>query len=270
MSNRDPDDRYEALPQALPFFGDQLLKRVHTCIPGVVKEYDFTTRRARVQPAVDLLLTDGTTLEKPIILDVPVIFPAGGGYTVHFPLMPDDPVMLFFSERDIANFKEKLEVGPPLSADIMAIQHAVCIPGFVLEDTVLAHPATAGPGEALIAQSNDGQAWIHLLRGAAPGLPGMIDASPNDKRTLVHIEDERIYATVDDGPTRIAVIPTMIDATVDDGTTTFHMEPGMVAIVGDVSVTGNIAVTGTVDGVDVSAHTHGGVMPGGGSTSPPN
>ena len=31
-----------------------------------------------------------------------LFFPAGGGYTVHFPLLPDDPVLLLFSERDIA------------------------------------------------------------------------------------------------------------------------------------------------------------------------
>ena len=40
-------------------------------------------------------------LPKPIILDVPVVFMSGGGFTVHFHLLPDDPVMLIFNERDI-------------------------------------------------------------------------------------------------------------------------------------------------------------------------
>ena len=58
-SNRDPDARYETLPQGVEFFGDQLLKRVHTSLPGIVVSYNAATRRARVQPAVDLLLTNG-------------------------------------------------------------------------------------------------------------------------------------------------------------------------------------------------------------------
>ena len=229
MSNRDPDDRYEALPQALPFFGDQLLKRVHTCIPGVVKEYDHITRRARVQPAVDLLLTDGTTLEKPIILDVPVIFPAGGGYTVHFPLIPDDPVMLFFSERDIANFKEKLEVGPPLSADIMAIQHAVCIPGFVAPDVALA-------GNGLVLQTNDGTTYVHVLDGRAE--------------------------VVTDGDA-IVTAAGMATVTAPD----VHVV-GNVTVYGNMAVYGRVDLPyGTyIDGLDYATHEHYGVSTGTGWT----
>ena len=40
MSNRDSDARYEHLQQGVPFFGDELLKRVHTSLPGVVVSYD--------------------------------------------------------------------------------------------------------------------------------------------------------------------------------------------------------------------------------------
>ena len=147
MSNRDADARYEVVQQGIPFYGAQLLKRVHTSLPGVVVAYDAATRRARVQPAVDLLLSppdnptadfgDLLPMPKPIILDVPVIHPSGGGYTVHFPLVKDDPVMLLFAERDIAAFKLTLETGPPISDDVMEIQHAVCIPGFVDAGSVM-------------------------------------------------------------------------------------------------------------------------------------
>ena len=61
MSNRDPDAREETLSQGVPFFGNMLLQRVHTSLPGIVIEYDPMTRRARVQPAVDLLFTDGSS-----------------------------------------------------------------------------------------------------------------------------------------------------------------------------------------------------------------
>ena len=83
MSNRDSDARYEHLQQGVPFFGDELLKRVHTSLPGVVVSYDAATRRARVQPAVDHLVSpegnpnaefgDLEPMPNPIILDVPVM-----------------------------------------------------------------------------------------------------------------------------------------------------------------------------------------------------
>ena len=128
MSNRDTDARYETPRQVIPFVNEQLLKQVHTSLPGVVVSYDAATRRARVQPAVDLLLTDGSTMQKPVILNVPVLWPATGGYFFHMPLEVGDPVMLLFNERDIARFKETLAVGPPLSNDIMEIQHACAMP----------------------------------------------------------------------------------------------------------------------------------------------
>ena len=45
---------------------------------------------------------------------------------------------------------------------------------------------------------------------------------------------------------------------------------GNTTLTGALSVAGDITVTGSVDGVDVSSHTHGGVMPGGGTTEGPS
>ena len=84
--------------------------------------------------------------------------------------------MLFFNERDITAFKETLKIGPPLSADIMAIQHAVCIAGFPpLEDdfTPADYEAFTPPGRpGLMLQSNDGLAYVNMQSE-----PGVIDAT---------------------------------------------------------------------------------------------
>ena len=76
---------YEAVQQGIPFFGGELLKRVHTSLPGVVVAYNAATRRARVQPAVDHMISpDGNPhadfadlepMPNPVILDVPVYIP---------------------------------------------------------------------------------------------------------------------------------------------------------------------------------------------------
>ena len=53
----------------------------------------------------------------------------------------------------------------------------------------------------------------------------------------------------------------------NDGATFISVESGEVRITAaNVTVTGDIGVSGTVDGVDVGSHTHGGVTSGGDST----
>ena len=237
MSNRDPDAREETLNQGIPFFGDQLLKRVHTCLPGIVQSYNAATRRARVQPAVDLLFTDGTSMEKPVILDVPVLFFTGNGFTAHTALTAGDAVQLLFSERDIARFKETLETGPPLSADIMEIQHAVALPGFVPPGVMLS-------GDGMIFQSNDGMTFLHINNGT-------VDFTVDGGVTNVHMDAGMIRATPDSGTTLVELQAGQATITAAAITIT-----GVVTATGNMDVTGDIGVTGTVDGVDVSTHTH--------------
>lgn len=83
---------------------DQLLD-IHTAIPGYVKSYDPETKTAQVVVAYsDFFESDA---ERPVNLDwvpiddVPVIFPRGGGWSITWPLVDGDPVLLVFSERSI-------------------------------------------------------------------------------------------------------------------------------------------------------------------------
>ena len=39
MTARNPDTTYEAMSQALRFFEEQLCKKVHTAIPGIILNY---------------------------------------------------------------------------------------------------------------------------------------------------------------------------------------------------------------------------------------
>ena len=130
MSNRDPETRYgKSLSQALEFFFSQKIKEFHTAIPGVVNAYEQTTKRARVQIGLNMRLTDGKSKARPIILDVPVCHPSGGGYVVHVPLRAGDGVLLVFSERGIENFKETFAVADPPVGSIMAERDAIAVPG---------------------------------------------------------------------------------------------------------------------------------------------
>lgn len=158
MTNRDPDVREERVVQGVRFAIDQALKhQVHTSIPGIVQSYDAATARARVRPAVDLLLRNGASMPRAVLLDVPVLIYGGGGLFVHAPLAQGDTVQLLFSERDIAAFKQTLEAGPPPSDEIMPETGAVAFAGFL--------PSGAVPQAGLSIQTADGVTRVTVEDG---------------------------------------------------------------------------------------------------------
>jgi hypothetical protein len=97
----------------------QVLKRViatrladvHTAMPARVESFDAGKQMVNVKPLVKRnLLGDDNTLitdDLPVINNVPVAFPSGGGFVLAFPLAQGDTVLLVFSERSIDQWKTK-------------------------------------------------------------------------------------------------------------------------------------------------------------------
>lgn len=82
--------------------------RIHTALPGRIESYDSERQCANVQPLIqNITLTgEGEDLVEtlPIINDVPVVFPRGGGFFISLPLAKGDYVLLVFNERSIDKF----------------------------------------------------------------------------------------------------------------------------------------------------------------------
>ena len=155
MSNRNPDSNYDQLYQSIDFFLRQRFKDLHTAIPGTIVSYDSITKRAIVQPALDMLDTSGNRVTRAALADVPVLHPSGGGYVVHLPLVANDAVMILFSERGISHFKQTYQVEAPEFSVVMSETDGVAIPGF---GALTITPA--GPG--LVAQTEDGGTYIQI------------------------------------------------------------------------------------------------------------
>ena len=107
-----------------------LKNRVNTSIPGIVVSYEPLTRRAVVQVALNILLFNGLALDGPLIPNIPVIYPAGGGFQLVFPLNPGDTALLVFSKRGIRRFKESFEREDLDPDGLFSLSDAVAIPGF--------------------------------------------------------------------------------------------------------------------------------------------
>lgn len=106
-----------------------LQKQINTCIPGKVVSFDAATARAVVQPTIQVRLRSGATSDLPQIHDVPVVYPAGGGYSITFPLVEDDPVLLVFSQRGMTQWKSSMDTAEPDVGVFHALNDAIAIPG---------------------------------------------------------------------------------------------------------------------------------------------
>jgi hypothetical protein len=79
------------------------LARGRTALPGVVAGFDPVAMTVSVQPAIKGRVTspDGSTrsVALPLLVDVPVFFPRGGGFTLTFPVKSGDECLVVFSSR---------------------------------------------------------------------------------------------------------------------------------------------------------------------------
>jgi hypothetical protein len=81
------------------------LAKVWTAIPGIIQSFNAAQQTVVVQPAIRAVTFDmlgqPTNVPLPLLLDCPVQFPAGGGYTLTFPVAPGDECLVVFSARCI-------------------------------------------------------------------------------------------------------------------------------------------------------------------------
>ena len=86
---------------------EHYLENMNTAIPGFVIRTinNLEGQQVDVQIAINFKGYDGTSQERPPILNVPVIFPASSTSAITFPLHPGDPVYLIFSQRGLTAWK---------------------------------------------------------------------------------------------------------------------------------------------------------------------
>ena len=117
------------------------LREVNTAIPAVVQSFDASTGRITVRPAIDKVV-DGSPRQHALISDVPVMYLAGGGFSVVHPLADGDLVTLLVSQNGMSDFKRRLAQGAdpvrsmPNRRVNFRLQDAIAIPGLLTGDAL--------------------------------------------------------------------------------------------------------------------------------------
>lgn len=114
---------------------EQRLCSVHTSIPGKVVAYDATNHAVDVQPLLkEPCFDDQQNRVKsesyPLLPDVPIRYPCGGGYTITFPLAVGDHGMIEVVEADTEALELSGNESEVFDLRRHNLSHATFVPDF--------------------------------------------------------------------------------------------------------------------------------------------
>jgi hypothetical protein len=181
VSNLNNEVEYRSFGQALDFVFTQQFKKLHTCLPGIIQSYNQSTKRAQVLPAIERTFTNGDSQALPILVDVPVIFPSGGGFTVTMPMKKGDGVLILFSQRGITNFKKSFSQSLPDKDSLLSLKDAIAIAGFG------AINITPSSSSGATVQSEDGQNAVIVEDGKVEVKKGINTLTIDDTQMQTNI-----------------------------------------------------------------------------------
>ena len=90
--------------QTAQAIADSISNQIRVAMPGIIQSFDPVTVTCSVLPAIkgsDASTTGTESADLPLLVDVPVVFPRGGGVTLTFPVKTGDECLLIFSDRCI-------------------------------------------------------------------------------------------------------------------------------------------------------------------------
>ena len=134
-----------------------------TALPGIITDVSQLGPRGTVtvQPAIQGVVSTPEQVRSyvsmPLLPDVPVIFPRGGGYTLTFPIAVGDECLCVFSSRCIDNWWAQGGVQPPFEQRMHDLSDAFALVGPFSQKTWLG--GIAGGAQL---RSNDGTMSVTL------------------------------------------------------------------------------------------------------------
>lgn len=157
------------------------LKNLHTSMPGIIESFDPVSQLASVQPAIKrifITVDEEKEILVPenigILINVPVIFPRGGGFSLTFPVVKGDECLLVFCERSIDNWHETGGIKKPGSRRFHSLSDATAFVGMSSKPNKI--PNYDGSNTQI--KKDDGSVSITLLTD------GNIKLDANTKVTL--------------------------------------------------------------------------------------
>jgi len=247
---------------ALQLALDATVAGLWTALPGIVQSFNASAVTAKIQPAIQgvVIQPDGTrkAVNLPLLLDVPVVFPRGGGATLTFPVKGGDECLVVFASRCIDAWWQSGGIQLP-----MEMRKHDLSDGFALIGPQSQAKKIAGiSGDSVQLRSDDGSTFIELnpasqiVNIVAPG--GVNITAPTVTLSGDLVVDKN------------ATVQQLL--TYNGGMQGNNSGGAAATLSGDLHTSGTINADTDVVGAGKSlkSHTHGGIQSGGGNTTAPN
>lgn len=156
-----------------------------TALPGIVQSVNWTEMTVSVQPSIQgkVLNPNGSvsTVNLPVLIHVPIVFPSAGGFTMTFPIAPGDEALVVFAARCIDSWWQLGGVGAPIEnrmhdlSDGFAIIGPKSIPNVIPEISTTAVQIRNNAGTSYVEIAADGK--IKLVSPSEIGVTGNLRVS---------------------------------------------------------------------------------------------
>jgi len=161
--------------QAMKVLSDTIFSMLRVSLPGIIESFDPIACTCTVQPALKGQSADELGNMKsaplPLLVDVPVVFPRGGGCTITFPVKAGDECLVVFSDRCIDFWWQSGGVQETVDPRQHDLSDAFAIVGPQSQANVISNISST----TLQMRTDDGAAYIeldpnsHAINLVAPG-----------------------------------------------------------------------------------------------------
>lgn len=228
-----------------------IMSALRVAMPGIIQSFDPDAVTAVVQPAIKGAEKDESgaqvSVNLPLLVDAPVVFPRGGGCTLTFPVEAGDECLVIFADRCIDFWWQSGGIQEPVDERMHDLSDAFCIVGPQSQAKKIGGISTT----AAQLRTDDGSAFIEVAAGhdVTVKTSGKLTASA-------------------DGGTEITSPEIILNGNV---TINGNLSQGMGESGGSATMHGPVTVTNdvTAGGKSLMTHTHGGVEHGNDSTGEP-
>lgn len=155
------------LSEALSAESNKTQEQLRVALPGIIQSFDPVTVTAVVQPAIQYteVDNDGNTInaDYPLLVDVPVVFPRGGGCTLTFPVRAGDECLVVFADRCIDFWWQSGDVQKPGDPRQHDLSDGFAIVGPMSQRYKISGISTG----AAQLRTDDGGAFIEIAAGGS-------------------------------------------------------------------------------------------------------
>ncbi|WP_406706909.1 phage baseplate assembly protein V [Sodalis sp.] len=228
-----------------------LSSQLRVALPGIIQSFDAETITCTVQPAIKGVISDAQgraqSVALPLLVDVPVIFPRGGGVTLTFPVAAGDECLVVFADRCIDFWWQNGGVQETIDPRQHDLSDAFAFVGPQSQAKKISGISL----HAAQLRSDDGAAFVEVAAGHA--------ITVNTPGTLKATAQGGVDVTA---PTIVLNGNVTINGNLSQG---MGDSGGSASINGPVSVKNDI----TAAGISLTNHVHTGVQSGGSKTGKP-